>query len=185
MELKTITVCSLNRSSFLNLLVTDPNVTQTTRSPPSELSILRRRDGRWRAGRTWQAEHGIFHPSQESSRESRVYYHSCRRAGWRDHSNSRRHDRADVQSLRARANHSWGKVKEEFQGPCESQERDDGCQAERPSRDRAAYSSPQTLRMIPHVHFCPGTEKLPTGVMGWLEIYSWGWRTSPRTGLLE
>lgn len=68
------------------------------------------------------------------------------------------------------------KVKEEFQGPCESQERDDGCQAETPSRDRAAYSSPQILRMIPHGHFSPGTEKLPTGVMERLEIHSWGWR---------
>lgn len=89
-----ITICSLNHFSFLSLLTTDPNSIQMTRSPPSELNILRRRDGRWRADRTWQRDQGIFRPSCESSYESRVYYNSCMRAGWRDHSDSRRHDRA-------------------------------------------------------------------------------------------
>lgn len=98
-----ITICSLNLFSFLSLLTTDPNSIQMTRSPPSELNILRRRDGRWRADRTWQRDQGIFHPSCESSYESRVYYNSCMRAGWRDHSDSRRHDRAKVQSLQVRA----------------------------------------------------------------------------------
>lgn len=57
-----------------------------------------------------------------------------------------------------------GKSRKNSKDPVKAR-RDDGCQAERPSRDRPAYSSPQILRITPHVQFCPGTEKLPTGVM--------------------
>lgn len=93
---------SFNLFSFLNLLTTEPNGIQMTRSPPSDPRIWRR-DSRRRADGLWQKDQGTLQPFCASPWEPRVYYGSCRRAGWRNHSDSRRHDKANAESLRARA----------------------------------------------------------------------------------